>query len=130
MQITTMRIVFGIEYGIYSLLNNFFVDEQYKIKGGEGTLYLTPETIIQGKFILFDADIFSNPENDTMPDGVTKASDYYYDYNKDENSPINYVLTGKSELRKTLAGWYYALRNFALVALLSVLAYVSIEKDV
>ena len=37
------------------------------------------------------------------------------------------ILNGKKELRETISGWYYALRNFAIVALLSILLYVAIR---
>lgn len=72
---------------------------------------MTPENIIKGNFILFEANIFKDVQN----------SSHYFDNGK--TGTIN----GRTELRNAVAGWYYALRNLAIVALLSVLVYVGIR---
>lgn len=72
---------------------------------------LTPENIIKGNFILFEANIFKDVTN----------SSHYFDNGKTG------TVDGRTELRNAIAGWYYALRNLAIVALLSVLVYVGIR---
>lgn len=122
------KILFALEKGILRFLNDIFTSENYhssvrspslssdlgdddRFTYEELKVYLTPETIIKGRFIIFDADIFKK---------ITD-NDRYYDFEKES------VLTGKQTLREIVAGWYYALRNFAIVALLSVLVYVGIR---
>ena len=107
----TLKIPLYIESGVVAFLNNIFVDDDKKTSSQTDLMvvYLTPENIIKGKFLLFNANIFENISNNNN----------YYDYNK--------IVGGKNELRNVIAGWYYALRNFAIVALLSVLVYVGIR---
>ena len=119
------RIFWMIERGLLTFLNNIFANEENKAVLYEEpddnnyivenlTIVLTPDNIIKGKFLLFDANIFRE---------LTKEnSQYYYDYEEGGD-----VYTGKVELRRMIAGWYYALRNFAIIALLSVLVYVGIR---
>ena len=116
------KIFWLIERGIFTFLNNIFTNpenaaylERQEDNGyGTSSLHveLTPENIIKGKFILFDADIFKE---------ITDNGDYK-DYVEG-----GAVANGKIKLRETIAGWYYALRNFTIVALLSVLVYVGIR---
>lgn len=112
------KLLFLGERAIIGFLNNIFCDDQhqflYGIKGEDivvENLNLTPENIIKGSFVLFDADIFKN---------IADTSSYF---DAGKTGTVN----GKMELRNTVAGWYYALRNFAIVALLSVLVYVGIR---
>ncbi len=122
-------IFYELEKGVLKFLNNIFANEDYQANTEDGivenadgdggdieteklTVYLTPETIIKGKFIIFDANIFKEITNDHN----------YYDYVEGGD-----VSTGKIKLREVVSGWYYALRNFAIVALLSVLVYVAIR---
>lgn len=113
-----------IEENVLVFLNDLFTNDDHKVlytedpddefHAKEMLVYLTPESIIKGKFILFDADIFKE---------ITKEkANEYYDYVEGGS-----VSEGKKELRETIAGWYYSLRNFAIVALLSVLVYVGIR---
>lgn len=117
------KIFWLIEEGVLTFLNNLFTNEDNSTEkvvseddnGFETTqldVKLTPDNIIKGRFLLFDANIFRE---------ITNDSDYL-DY-KEGGS----VSEGKKALRDTIAGWYYALRNFAIVALLSVLVYVGIR---
>lgn len=112
------KLLFLGERAIIGLLNDIFCDDGnkflYGIQGQDivvKNLNLTPENIIKGSFVLFDADIFKN---------ITDTSKYF---DAGKTGTVN----GKMELRNTVAGWYYALRNFAIVALLSVLVYVGIR---
>lgn len=112
------KLLFLGERAIIGLLNDIFCDDQHKfLYGIQGenivvkNLNLTPENIIKGSFVLFDADIFKN---------ITNTSNYF---DAGKTGTVN----GKVELRNTVAGWYYALRNLAIVALLSVLVYVGIR---
>lgn len=131
--------LFWIERGVIKVVNNIFCDDihayQYVKDGEEGktTVYISPETIIKGKFALLDPNIFKDITNSESSDDP--ANDEYYDtHDTNEGSvaddtgvSIASLIEGRSELRDTIAGWYYALRNFALIALLSILVYVAIR---
>ena len=118
------KIFLMAEEGILKFLNNIFVKEELRVTiDGDSeedsftlTPYVTPETIIKGKFILFDANIFKN---------LSEYGDDYYDY--DASDTDGFVVGGKTSLREIISGWYYTLRNFAIIALLSVLVYVGIR---
>lgn len=112
------KLLFLGERAIIGLLNDIFCDDGnkflYGIQGQDivvKNLNLTPENIIKGSFVLFDADIFKN---------IADTSKYF---DAGKTGTVN----GKMELRNTVAGWYYAIRNLAIVALLSVLVYVGIR---
>ena len=79
---------------------------------------VTPENIIKGKFLLLNANIFEDPE-------ANKGK--YIDGEKKYSISGHELANQKEILRKTVASWYYALRNFAIVALLCVLVYVGIR---
>lgn len=115
MKVGIGELFFGIEDGLMQVLNQIFVDKDYlNVSPG---LYLSPETIIKGKFALMNANIFEEIKND---------GSYYDVYNGNNNS----IVTGKNSLRETVAGWYYALRNLSIVALLSVLVYIGIRMTI
>ena len=106
--------IYWCEYGILKLMNNIFSDDDKEISGGidqSGVMYLSPETVIKGKYLLMDANIFK--------DFSTATSNDYYDADS--------VRGGKGTLQSTIRAWYTALRNFAIVALLSILVYVGIR---
>lgn len=116
------QILYVLEKGVLKYLNNLFTNEDHhttttieneKYSAESYEIYLTPENIIKGKFILFDANIFKNIQD----------SDKYYD----DGAFGGAINSGKDSLRNVIAGWYYALRNFAIIALLSVLVYVGIR---
>lgn len=115
------KIIFMIESGILEFLDNIFCDKEHQ---QQDTQYVSPESIIKGKFVLMDPNIFQE-----VKDGDSR----YYDSSimsegkNDEGEFGTSILDGKNELRKIIAGWYYALRNLAIVALLSVLVYVGIR---
>ena len=114
---------FLMERGVISLINNIFCDDAHAYKfdpNGDGIkVYLTAESIIKGKFVLFDADIFKEVKN---WDDSGEIHRYY-----DDGKAGNWVVKSKTTLRNTIAGWYYNLLNFAIVSLLSVLVYVGIR---
>lgn len=122
---------YWLERGLFGLLNDLFCDDEHGyIYTVEDTgddvkttvqMYFTPESVIKGKFLLFNANIFDNPDNSTH--------DYYDDGEKQHTRPEDEgsIVNGRKELRKIVAGWYKALRNFAIVGLLSVLVYVGIR---
>lgn len=118
MMVGVGNLFYGIEDGILKIINSIFVDKD--LLGEEGisddTIYLSPETIIKGKFALMNANIFEEVKNDGT----------YYDISGDASS----IITGKNALRNTISGWYYALRNLAIVALLSILVYVGIRMTI
>lgn len=112
------KFFFGFEKGILiNFLNDIFCDAEHEFEftspdPKKQQVNFTAENIIKGKFILFDANIFRK-----IGDG-----DYYdkFDWLVGEDG-------AKNTLRNTISGWYYSLRNFAIVALLSVLVYVGIR---
>lgn len=111
------NIFYSIEDGIMRFLNDIFVDDDLKVDK-TNTIYLSPETIIKGKFALMDANIFKK---------ISTNGEYYDISGSKDNSEI---VKGKNSLRETISGWYYALRNLAIVALLSVLVYVGIRMTI
>ena len=109
------KIAWYLVAGVLQVANNFFVTDKVDLftdDGDSGTIGLTPENIIKGKFLIFDANIFNS---------VNSESDKYLD------SGIDGIASAREGLRNTIASWYYALRNLAIVALLSVLVYVGIR---
>lgn len=135
------ELIYDAEWGIIKVINNIFCDSKHEIteknKEGERSqalVYLTPETIIKGHFLLMDANIFQNYQTES------KDKSYYYDagsFNEQtgdasqneggKTTGSETVGEGKEELQQVIRGWYYALRNFAIVALLSVLVYLGIR---
>ena len=113
------KLLSWIITGIYEAVNNFFVSEEREVSDDneENIIYLTPENIIKGKFIIFNANIFEN---------IEETNETFYDIGEG-NWLTDNVIEGRMALRETLAGWYYALRNFAIVSLLAVLVYVGIR---
>lgn len=118
------KLLFFAERSIIMIVNNMFCDDAHQgeyTEWSDGsvdvTVHLTPESIIKGKFILFDPDIFQDVENIDSTD-----EEKYFDDGAGKS-----IVNGKTKLRETVAGWYYALRNLAIVALLSILVYVGIR---
>ena len=112
--IAPAKIAWFLVAGVLQVANNMFVEDTNKIdlfsdNGNSGTISLTPENIIKGKFLIFDANIFKDATSGYLDSGITSLSD------------------SRNDLRDTIASWYYALRNLAIVALLSVLVYVGIR---
>ena len=113
------KIFWMAEKGILIFLNNTFTKEEFHTTDDQLEIFLTPETIIRGNFILFDANIFTDSSK------YDENSSKYYDY--DANAGEGVVLSGRQDLRDTIAGWYVSIRNFTIVGLLSVLVYVGIR---
>lgn len=113
---------------------------------------LSPEAIFKGEILLFDVNFFNPKDNIRMKgaDGqsiaVSGKSDeelekWAEDHKtKNENAVTYYyyvddngkeVITSKQntavQIRKTVSKWYNALRNIALVLMMSVLLYIAIR---
>ena len=124
------KILYMLEEGILKFINDIFVNKANRAESStviqaDGSsqkqlhIFMTPETIIKGKFILLDANIFKD---------VNEYGSQYYDYDANDGEEENKtVVYGKTQLRKTISNWYLGLRNFAIVALMSVLVYVGIR---
>ena len=102
--VTIEKLFFWIFDGIQEILNEIFLDDAH-----EATETVSAENIIKGKFLLMSPNIFRRLDD----------SSQYYDY--------GITHEGRTSLRDTISGWYYALRNLAIVALLSILVYVGIR---
>ena len=102
--VTIEKLFFWIFDGIQEILNELFVDDAHR-----ATESVSAENIIKGKFLLMSPNIF----------GRVDDSSQYYDY--------GIANKGRTSLRETISGWYYALRNLAIVGLLSILVYVGIR---
>ena len=103
--ITIASLFFWVADLPQKLLEELFLDNN-----DENKIEVTAENIIKGKFLLMNPNIFED---------VSTNAKGYLDYTD--------VNTSRTNLRKTIAGWYYALRNLAIVALLSILVYVAIR---
>lgn len=116
-------LLFFMERGVIGLVNDIFSDEEHKFSYTvtdlgdyneiEIDVFISPESIIKGKYLLFNADIFDNVSNSTQD---------YFDDASDKDT-----ISGRTALRNTISGWYTVLRTFSIVALLSVLVYVGIR---
>lgn len=104
--------------GVAVIINNLFVEPGEKAVVGNNSIKikLTPENIILGKFALLNGNIFHK--------FTTAEAGAYFDIS---DSADDNMLDAKDKLRTNVAKWYYALRNFSIVALLSVLVYVAIR---
>ena len=110
----TAKLFFSIFDGAMTKLNNVFMGYN-----SDDVIYLSPENIIKGKFILMEANIFKN---------VDKTK--YFDTDGSHGAGTDYankIINGKINLRKTILGWYYNIRNLSIVAMLSILVYVAIR---
>lgn len=110
----TAELFFSIFDGVMQKLNNVFMGYS-----SNGVLYLSPENIIKGKFILMEPNIFK---------GVDKTK--YFDTDGNHGTGGTYsasIINAKTKLRETVLGWYYNIRNLSIVAMLSILVYVAIR---
>ena len=117
-------LFFGIFDGIQNIVDKFFIDDLWTPSritafggtlgalGKPGVVITSAENIIKGKFLLMNPNIFESVD---QTNGPNKYMDYYK------------VADERNSLRDTISGWYYALRNLAIVALLSILVYVAIR---
>lgn len=119
---------FACEKGVLNFLNDIFCDSEHEFDwdySKNGQINFTAENIIKGKFLLFDANIFKEVGDGDYYDKFEWLIGTDGDY---VGETLGYYEEGaKVTLRNTIAGWYYSLRNFAIVALLSVLVYVGIR---
>ncbi len=106
---TLANLVYDVEFGVLATVNNIFCGDEDDVDNVElDKILLTPENIIKGKFSIFDANLFKDMIKNDYIDG-------------------DYAVDGKNSLKSTIAGWYYALRNLSLIALLSILVYIAIR---
>lgn len=88
-------------------------------------IYMTPENIIKGKFMIMDPNIFKQ--------NTATNYDEYYDDNildpsyKGSAKSLDSVTTGKKSLSNAISIWYNSLVILAATGLLSVLVYVGIR---
>ena len=119
------NILYALPKGILKLANEWMCDDQHKVNleisedgTGEIISYVSPESIIKGKFILLDPNIFKKAVAST---GAGDYTDDYYDSGNTE------LVKDKNDLRASFAAWYVALRNFVLVGMACVLVYIGIR---
>ena len=98
-------LFFWLFDGVQKAVDKIFLDDKH-----EGTVSVSAESIIKGKYILMSPNIFEK---------ITSNSKDYYDYDD--------VVSERNTLRDTISSWYYALRNLAILALMSILVYVAIR---
>lgn len=112
-----------------SLLNSYQIDQAQDIsqratEWGFGQNWISFDKIVgEEKYCLF-----RSPEMYTTISGVTEGPGYIVEMWKFESSDTQNVEQSTArQLQSIVASWYIALRNIALVALLSVLVYIGIR---
>lgn len=84
---------------------------------------LTPEAIFANEVPLLDVNFFS----ETRDGLITDADGNKYIETITQTGQIIKMKSTALELRPTISKWYFALRNLAIVALLSILVYIGIR---
>lgn len=84
---------------------------------------LTPEAIFANEVTLLDVNFFS----ETRDGLITDADGNKYIETITQTGQIIKMKSTALELRPTISKWYFALRNLAIVALLSILVYIGIR---
>ncbi len=90
---------------------------------------VTPEEIFSDKLPLLDVNFF-NPTSKYKQENIIEKDGETYIKIYDAENGISEDIEMKSsalELQPTISKWYYAIRNFAIVALLSILVYIAIR---
>lgn len=77
---------------------------------------LSAEEIFKGKIPMLDVNFF-NPRTDTY--------DGYVQYEVDSDAMANQSIA--LEMQNIISGWYVALRNIALILMMSILLYIGIK---
>lgn len=80
--------------------------------------YFTIERLLSGKIDLFDINVFDISVSNNNSDGNNATIE------RTNDSNINHIV------KENVAKWFYALRNFAIVALLAVLIYIGILMEI
>lgn len=102
----------GIGYDLYTGIASKFSDKDFVKQVELPISTITPDKIFANKIPLLDVNII-NPNS-----GV----------DEDEGEEIDETrISAVSVLQPTIASWYIALRNIAIVAFLSVLVYIGIR---
>lgn len=84
---------------------------------------LTPEAMFANEVPLLDVNFFS----ETRDGLITDADGNKYIETITQNGQKIKMKSTALELRPTISKWYFALRNLAIVALLSILVYIGIR---
>ncbi len=90
---------------------------------------VTPEEIFSDNLPLLDVNFF-NPTSKYKQENIIEKDGETYIKIYDAENGISQDIKMKSsalELQPTISKWYYALRNLAIVALLSILVYIAIR---
>ena len=92
----------------------------------------SPEEIFKGNILLFNVDFFGEPieiQQKTHEDEETgdEIVDYWYYIDEDGNEVKTSKQNSAEILQSTISTWYNAIRNIALVIMLSVLVYIGIR---
>lgn len=91
---------------------------------------LTPDSIFSNNIPFLDVN-FINPKKeyivdyDANGDPIKSSTETYKDENGNEQTRD--IQSSAYKLRDTISGWYVALRNLAIVGLLSILLYIGIR---
>ena len=90
----------------------------------------SPEEIFKGNILLFNVDFFREPiaihQKTHQEDGNTVV-DYWYYIDEDGNEVKTSKQDSANILQTTVSTWYNALRNIAIVIMLSILVYIGIR---
>lgn len=91
---------------------------------------ITPESIFSNELPLLDVNFFEN--SDAKADKYNaknvrqEGNKYYIEIETASGQKVEQPLTTMT-LQPTISKWYYALRNFAIIALLIILVYIGIR---
>lgn len=98
---------------------------------------LTPENMFSNSIPFLDINFFENaddkkavyyePDDDLNGDGEGDGMEGYYIKTTTPTGEVVYQKSSALILKPTISAWYYAIRNFAIVALLSILVYTAIR---
>lgn len=99
----------------------------------------SPEEIFKGNILLFNVNFFKEPveihektheeDIEIFGDELTSVeiTDYWYYLDEDGNEVKTSKQDSAAALQTTISTWYNAIRNIALVVMLSVLVYIGIR---
>lgn len=90
----------------------------------------SPEEIFKGNILLFNVNFFREPieiQQKTHEEDGNTIVDYWYYIDEDGNEVKTSKQDSANILQSTVSTWYNALRNIAIVVMLSVLVYIGIR---
>lgn len=114
--------IYAIPRGLLKLMHVAMCDDTHKYNYDSSNMantkvYISPETIIKGKFVLLEADIFKKIDTSSTE---FRGADYY-------DAGRTGTVDARIDFRNTISGWYVALRDLTVVGLLCVLVYIGIR---